>query len=186
MTAVLVPREAAFVRREAGPPAALPLRLYSLLYVSSATRPFSQRELVRLVAEARAWNALNGVTGVLLYRMGNFIQYLEGPYESIDALKRRIRRDPRHHGMVPILDCRIERRAFEGQALRFEDLDAGLGQGPRDAGIAALLNAHPPAPPPASGAGCIAERLLDRFRQHHHLRRPFAEPAWAVDLKTLS
>ena len=183
MTAVLMPRAEPAYRPE--PPscvAAAPLR--SLLYVSSATRAMSRGELARLVAEARIWNAANGVTGVLLYRMGNFIHYLEGPADRLGALHRRIRRDRRHHGMVPILDHRIETRAFAGQALKFEDLDAAGADcgGLVETGIAGMPGAHPAAAASASPTGdCLALRILDRFREHHHLRRAESPMAEAAD-----
>lgn len=170
MTAVLMPRAERPFRSEAQP-CAVPAPLRSLLYVSSATRAMSPGDLAALVAAARRWNAANFITGVLLYRMGNFIQYLEGPADRIDALQRRIRRDARHHSVVPILDYRIQARAFAGQPLKFEDLDAAgaAACAPVEAGIAGMLGAHPAAPPSASG-DCLAKRILDRFRQHHHLR----------------
>lgn len=173
MTAMMMPRTGREYR-PALTPIAVPAPLRSLLYVSSASRAMPAHELATLVAEARAWNAANGITGVLLYRMGNFIQYLEGPGDRIDLLHRRIRRDARHHGVVPILDHRIAARAFAGQPLKFEDLDAAgaadCGRLETGTGIAGMPGAHPPAPPPSNG-GCLATRILDRFREHHHLRR---------------
>lgn len=169
MTAMMMPR-AGRDCRPAPPPNAAPAPLRSLLYVSSASRALSAHELASLVAEARAWNAANGITGVLLYRRGNFIQYLEGPCDRIDALHRRIRRDARHHGVVPILDHRIAERAFAEQPLKFEDLDAAGATdcGRLETGFAGLPGDHPPAPP---NGDFLALRILDRFRQHHHLRR---------------
>jgi hypothetical protein len=52
--------------------------VFALVYVSSATKPFSPDELSELLAQARVDNAALGITGMLLYSNGNFMQVLEG------------------------------------------------------------------------------------------------------------
>ena len=59
--------------------------MYSLIYVSIATKPFSAAELVDLLKHARRNNEKAEVTGMLLYKEGNFMQALEGE-------ERRLRR----------------------------------------------------------------------------------------------
>jgi hypothetical protein len=50
-------------------------------------------------------NALNGVTGLLVFNGTHFLQVIEGAAESIDELVERLRRDGRHSG-VEIRDQR--------------------------------------------------------------------------------
>ena len=57
--------------------------LISLVYISSERAPFSAKELDALLASSRARNAENGVTGVMLYARGSFMQYLEGPKQAV-------------------------------------------------------------------------------------------------------
>ena len=48
--------------------------MLSLVYVSSALREFSKSELVELLEKSRKKNTRLGLTGMLLYKEGNFIQ----------------------------------------------------------------------------------------------------------------
>jgi len=69
--------------------------MFHLVYVSSAVEPFSKTELVELLHVARANNERLGITGMLLYRDGNFMQVLEGEEPVVRDLYARIERDPR-------------------------------------------------------------------------------------------
>lgn len=96
--------------------------LVSVVYVSTAVRPFGRRELLSLLRDARARNAAAGITGMLLYRSGNFIQALEGPPAAVDALLGRIARDGRHAGMILVLRRTVATREFAGWSMGFDDL----------------------------------------------------------------
>ena len=52
--------------------------MIALVYVSAARKLFDEAELSALLTQCRANNARLGVTGVLLYADGNFMQALEG------------------------------------------------------------------------------------------------------------
>ncbi len=70
--------------------------LVSMLYRSRATGSFNESELSSLVAGAREHNLLRQVTGALFYEDGRFMQWLEGPRDSVEELFTTIGRDPRH------------------------------------------------------------------------------------------
>lgn len=97
--------------------------MFSIIYVSSATRLWTQAELLDLLAWSREHNAALGVTGMLLYKGGNFLQILEGEEEPTRALYERIHRDPRHHGVIVLLQGLTRTRHFAGWAMGFGDLD---------------------------------------------------------------
>jgi hypothetical protein len=63
----------------------LPLKL-PLVYVSSASQPFSEADLAALLKQSRRENDQPGITGMLLSRDRNFIQVLERPEETLLAL----------------------------------------------------------------------------------------------------
>lgn len=69
--------------------------LVAAVYVSSAVAPFTPQELLELLRRARQDNEAAGITGMLLYRSGNFIQTIEGPAAAVDTLLKRIACDPR-------------------------------------------------------------------------------------------
>jgi hypothetical protein len=49
--------------------------MFSLTYVSSAVHPFSPRELRDLLEECNDNNRARGITGLLLCKDGNFMQF---------------------------------------------------------------------------------------------------------------
>ena len=73
-----------------------PLKLKSLTYTSRARLDLSARDLGDIHEAARHLNALDGVTGLLLFDGVRFLQIIEGSEEAIDSLVERLRRDPRH------------------------------------------------------------------------------------------
>ena len=68
--------------------------------------------LLELLAVARRNNPRAGVTGQLLYKDGNFMQLIEGDEAAVRALFARIERDPRHGGVIVLLDHVVPEREF--------------------------------------------------------------------------
>lgn len=94
--------------------------LHSLVYSSHATSAFAEAQLPDMLVRARAHNAEAGITGMLLYRQGRFIQFLEGPDRDVHALFEVIHSDPRHESVRVLLDEPIERRQFEEWTMGYE------------------------------------------------------------------
>ena len=86
--------------------------MIQLIYRSAARTPFSQRQLVELLTQARITNAEHDLTGMLLYDDGSFLQVLEGEKEPLFALYARILRDPRHTETTKLLERVIDERQF--------------------------------------------------------------------------
>lgn len=70
--------------------------LCQIVYLSTANQPFSCEELGGLLTYARANNARNGITGLLLYHESEFLQVLEGDSQPLYRLFDDIEADPRH------------------------------------------------------------------------------------------
>ena len=98
--------------------------LYSMIYVSSAVTLFSSAELVALLEKSRANNTRLGVSGILLYKDGNTMQLLEGERDTVLALYERIAGDPRHRGLLRLLEGPAEARQFPDWSMAFHDLGA--------------------------------------------------------------
>jgi len=94
----------------------------SLTYFSTGARLFSSKELVLLLEQSRAANARFGITGILLYKLGSFIQAIEGPVEAMDQLYINICGDPRHRGIIKVLDDTIQEREFSAWSMGFHDI----------------------------------------------------------------
>ena len=103
--------------------------MYYLVYVSSATRLFTQQELVDLLQVSRRNNEPAQITGMLLYQDGNFMQYLEGPKDAVLTSMARISKDPRHHGIITLLQNETGEREFSDWAMGFKSLDASVPDG---------------------------------------------------------
>src|SRR3954469_22342601 len=86
--------------------------MMQLIYRSAARVRFEQRQLTELLARARVNNAELGLTGMLLYDDGSFLQVLEGEPEPLTTLYARILKDPRHSNIVRLLERDIEARQF--------------------------------------------------------------------------
>lgn len=94
--------------------------LMQLVYVSFATHKFSEAELEQLLDSIRVNNQRLGVTGMLLYRNGDFIQVLEGAETTITQLYQTILDDPRHSGMFELLSQPITEREFGDWSMGFK------------------------------------------------------------------
>jgi hypothetical protein len=94
-----------------------------LVYVSAAVELFTSGQLADLLERSRANNSSIGVTGLLLYKGGNFMQALEGAEEAVLPLFERIVRDPRHHGVIQLIRAPLAERQFGDWAMAFGDLN---------------------------------------------------------------
>ena len=94
--------------------------LEAIVYVSSAVRLFSLEEVAHLLQRARERNEDYGVTGVLLYHGGNFMQYIEGPKDSLDVIYDIIKKDDKHTGIIVVSREVIERRQFDDWSMAFQ------------------------------------------------------------------
>lgn len=136
--------------------------LYSLVYVSSAVTLFSPAALVALLDQSRANNTRLGISGMLLYKDGNTMQVLEGERDTVLALFERIAADPRHRGVLRLLEGHVETRQFADWSMAFHDLDAPDAQ--EIPGYSEFLNT------PLTGAEFSAnpsrcQRLLTTFKR---------------------
>jgi hypothetical protein len=93
--------------------------LQMLIYLSSAAHLLSEKEMGRLLERARIRNAAEGITGILIYHDGCFVQYLEGPASGLAKVYKIIQSDPVHHGIIELLYEDIESRLFPGSSLSF-------------------------------------------------------------------
>ena len=88
------------------------MQLKSLTYTSLARLDLTTDDLLAIHKTARHRNALNGITGLLIFNGTHFLQVVEGVEDAIDELVDRLRGDPRHHHLE-VKDTRsVEARSF--------------------------------------------------------------------------
>lgn len=94
----------------------------SVVYVSTATAPFTKDELAELLQKSQERNRLVDVTGMLLHHDGSFIQAIEGPPTAVRELHNKIVADARHSGIITLLESDIAEREFGEWQMAFRDL----------------------------------------------------------------
>ena len=137
--------------------------MFSLTYTSEGQHTFDEPELEYLLQRSREWNQGHGLSGLLLYKAGSFMQAIEGDEKAVrKTFKRRITRDKRHAN-IRILN------AGEVSARQFPDWTMGYSR--------VATESEPDAPGyddfltrgdfgPSWSAPTPARVLLDWFRLH--------------------
>ncbi len=101
-----------------------------LTYQSRASTRPTQSDLDALVARARIRNKQHGVTGMLLYEGGRFLQTLEGPPEDLDTIWSSIQRDERHSDITVLTHHLVSSRLFSDWSLllyrKFDEAPSGF------------------------------------------------------------
>ena len=110
----------------------------------------------------RTKNARLGITGLLIYRDGAFIQSLEGEEPTVRELYARIQADGRHFQVCTLQAIPMAERQFPDWSMGFKNLDGG--------NVAAFpgYNPHPIVPgaeDEMSVKASIALRLLAWYAQ---------------------
>lgn len=111
--------------------------IFSLVYQSTAAVQFSTQNLIDLLNKARQVNSSLGVSGMLLFKEGNFLQVLEGDQEAIVKLYAKIGTDFRHRNVITLSQSTLKERDFPDWSMGFHDL--GIANASRPAGFSAFL-----------------------------------------------
>jgi hypothetical protein len=132
--------------------------LVRLIYASRAAIPRGpghfRSEISDIMAACERHNARAGITGVLVYDRGRFVQMLEGPEAAVDSIYARICQDTRHTDITVLLKEPAGKRLFRDWAMAF----ANAGDAP--------LPANASAGWAEMGRKALLERLTD-IHDHH-------------------
>jgi len=102
-------------------------KLLQVIYASAAYQKMNSDELAEILSVAREKNTEKGISGMLAYHGGSFLQVLEGPEPEVEALLKTIADDPRHRHIKLLLKASIEEKEFEDWSMGFVDT-TGLAQ----------------------------------------------------------
>jgi hypothetical protein len=91
--------------------------LVRLMYASRAVPAVDQEELVAILKKSKVNNPKAGITGVLCFSEGIFMQVLEGGRTAVNQLYNRIAADPRHSDVVLLHYDEIAERRFAGWSM---------------------------------------------------------------------
>ena len=96
--------------------------LVRLMYASRAAHSVGQAELLAILRKSKANNPPLGVTGVLCFSEGIFLQVLEGGRSSVNGLYNRIASDSRHTQVELLSYEEIGERSFAGWSMGQVDM----------------------------------------------------------------
>jgi hypothetical protein len=133
-------------------------------YLSQASEPLSADGLLGLLNQCHRNNTAKGLTGMLLFGNGTFLQSIEGEATVVDPLIERISKDPRHRDIKIVRRDEITERQYSDWSMGFERVtESTLAAIPslRNFGLpnfnADYLSTHDE----------VVETLLDRHRAPH-------------------
>lgn len=95
-----------------------------IMYISTTTRKLTDEEVEAIGRKSTVNNAKVGVTGVLLSANEFFFQILEGEEEDVEGVMERIRKDPRHQGLLILkAEYEVTHRLFGNWSMNTVRLD---------------------------------------------------------------
>ena len=133
-------------------------------YLSQASSPLSADDLLGLLDQCHRNNTAKGLTGMLLFGNGTFLQSLEGEKSVVDPLVDRIAKDPRHRDMKILRRDDITERQYSEWSMGFERVTESTLETIPSLRNFGLRNFNPDY---LSQHGEVVDTLLDRHRAHH-------------------
>lgn len=131
------------------------MRIKCLTYTSLARLDLSDDDLAAILNTARRMNALNSITGLLIFNGTHFLQIIEGPEPSIDELMGRLRQDDRHHHVEVRDEHFADERGFPDWSMELVQVQSSYFEA-REALTAAL---------PAALPAAVSDKLLRMTQQ---------------------
>lgn len=134
-------------------------------YVSRAAEAMSSADLLALLHQCRTNNTRTGVSGLLLYGNGTFLQTIEGEPDVVDPLYAQIFEDKRHEAIELIYRKEIPERQYSEWSMGFDEIsDESLKgiEGLRDFGAVDFNFST------LTGNREVVETLLQHYREPHY------------------
>ena len=100
------------------------MKMYQIVYVSTATREYGKDELARILEASRRNNSADEVTGMLCYHGGTFFQMLEGPRSRVERIMDRVAADPRHHSIMVLLEQEVDAPSLPDWSMAFSEVSS--------------------------------------------------------------
>ena len=99
--------------------------MHLIIYISDYTGTDKElgRDLIKIHKSSIKNNLDLGITGVLFYHNGNFLQVLEGKKEHLEQLMTTLKNDTRHTCITLIVEMEITTRGFSGWNMDIFNLD---------------------------------------------------------------
>lgn len=100
-----------------------------VIYVSTAVGELTPSDIESILDASARNNGAAGVTGMLLFAGGTFMQVLEGEQAAVEQTYERIGRDPRHCNLFEMSREDVSEREFARWHMGFRRLAAADASG---------------------------------------------------------
>jgi diguanylate cyclase (GGDEF)-like protein/PAS domain S-box-containing protein len=97
--------------------------IFQMIFVSTAVRPMSERDLIEILLKGRVRSERLRLTGMLLYKDEQFMHVLEGDEASVRQVFREIESDNRQKSVDVLRSNPIDKRNFPDWTMGFEGFD---------------------------------------------------------------
>jgi hypothetical protein len=91
-----------------------------LIYLSKSSRLLTGNDLKQLLVEIRHRHNKYGITGMMLYGNGTFLQALEGDENKLESVFERLKTDDIQKGIIKLKSGRHSRRTFTEWSMGFK------------------------------------------------------------------
>jgi len=90
--------------------------MHLITYISDANleKYDVKKSIMDVVELAKVMNPKFGITGVLFYHEGKYMQVIEGAEGKLRSLMKNIEKDDRHSNIEYVIDCPVASRGFSG------------------------------------------------------------------------
>ena len=99
-----------------------------LIYVSNSLHFEEETDLETLLNVSRKNNTKAGISGMLLFHDGLFLQVLEGDHDAVQKTYERIEKDERHRSCRIMADLIVEQREFPDWSMGYEKTTGDLSK----------------------------------------------------------
>ncbi len=96
-------------------------KMIQVLYSSKLIKSFTPEVIEDILKVSRKNNAANEVSGMLLFRDGDFLQLLEGDKMNVYYTLKKIRDDKRHSGFKILHEAEINTKIFDKWSMAFKN-----------------------------------------------------------------
>jgi hypothetical protein len=95
------------------------MRMVRLVYISTLTEACTAEERRNILEHARAHNPQSGLTGILCWKNGYFLRWLEGERSKVNNLYRSVINDERHTDVQLVDYGEVSGRTFSDWSMAY-------------------------------------------------------------------
>ncbi len=101
--------------------------LYNICYVSKASEQLTNDDVKDIFKVTEQANNASGISGILLYSIGNFFQVLEGEKKLLENLyENKIKKDTRHSNIYEVFRKEMETPIFSNYFSQFQTITTAI------------------------------------------------------------